>query len=158
MPLVTLTPGQLAFPAIQNPSADPNTLDDYEEGIWTPVLAFGGASTGITYGSPTNGRYTKIGRKVTVSGSLVLTSKGSATGAATITGLPFTSANDGITASAAIGFASGMSGITGGVLATVPPNGSRLNLHNAANGSGTSATNSNFSNSSQLYFSASFDV
>lgn len=156
--LVSLSPGQLAFPATQNPSANPNTLDDYEEGTWTPVLAFGGASTGITYGSPTLGRYTKIGRSVSISGTLVLTSKGTATGVATITGLPFTAANDGITASAAIGFASGMSGISGAVLATVPPNTSRLNLHNSANGAGTALTQSNFGNSAQLYFSATFDV
>ena len=30
-------------------TAAANTLDDYEEGTWTPVLSFGGGSTGITY-------------------------------------------------------------------------------------------------------------
>jgi hypothetical protein len=46
----TLTiPGQIAFPATQSASAGANTLDDYEEGDWTPVLTFGGGTTGITY-------------------------------------------------------------------------------------------------------------
>ena len=64
-------------------------LDDYEEGDWTPVIAFGGASTGITY-TARDGAYTKIGRQVTLTFMVELSSKGSSTGDATITGLPFT--------------------------------------------------------------------
>jgi hypothetical protein len=70
-------------------TAAANALDDYEEGTWTMGIAFGNGTTGITYnfGGAT---YTKIGRQVTVNGYVVLSSKGSSTGAATITGLPFT--------------------------------------------------------------------
>ncbi len=75
---MTSPAGQLAFPATQNPSANANTLDDYEEGIWTPALNFGGAATGITYAASTLGRYTKIGRLVTATANLILTSKGTA--------------------------------------------------------------------------------
>jgi hypothetical protein len=77
-------------------SADPSAagmtselLDDYEEGTFTPTLAFGGASTGITY-AVNSGSYTKIGRLVTGRFVIVLSSKGSATGGAMIEGLPFT--------------------------------------------------------------------
>jgi hypothetical protein len=51
----------VTFPATQTPSADPNTLDDYEEGTWTPTWS------GLTVlGTPTyTGRYIKIGRLVT---------------------------------------------------------------------------------------------
>ena len=63
-------------------------LDHYEEGSWTPVLKFGGGSTGITY-SARDGSYTRIGRQVTVNFMIEMTSKGSSTGTATITGLPF---------------------------------------------------------------------
>jgi hypothetical protein len=66
-----------------------NLLDDYEEGAWTPTLAFGGASTGITYTSR-DGHYIKIGKQVTLHGSIILSSKGSSTGAATVESLPFT--------------------------------------------------------------------
>jgi len=69
-----------------------NALDDYEEGNWTPVLDFGGGSTGITYGTQA-GRYTKIGRVVYFSFRIYLTSKGSSTGHAHISGFPFTVAN-----------------------------------------------------------------
>jgi hypothetical protein len=53
----------IAFPATQSASSDVNTLDDYEEGTWTPVFNAGGITgTSITY----SGTYTKIGRVVTV--------------------------------------------------------------------------------------------
>src|SRR5665647_161935 len=53
------TGGQIPFPATQNPSSDPNTLDDYEEGSWTPALKFGGNSVGITYSAGNQtGQYT----------------------------------------------------------------------------------------------------
>ncbi len=81
------------FPATEVPSADPNTLTDYQVNTWTPVLSFGGASVGITYGTQL-GRYTKVGRKVTLHGRIALSNKGSSTGAAMVTGLPFTVVNN----------------------------------------------------------------
>ena len=56
---------------------------------FTPVLNFGGATTGITYSLQT-GRYARVGNIVTFAINIVLTSKGTATGAATVTGLPLT--------------------------------------------------------------------
>ena len=70
-------------------------LNWYEEGTWTPTLLFGGASTGIAYNLRV-GRYTRTGNIVNYTLVVFLTSKGSATGAATITGLPFTKATDSI--------------------------------------------------------------
>jgi hypothetical protein len=64
-------------------------LSDYEEGTWTPGVSFGGGTTGITY-TAQDGRYTKIGRQVTVTANVTLSSKGSSTGDAALTGLPFT--------------------------------------------------------------------
>jgi hypothetical protein len=63
-------------------------LDWYEEGTWTPTLLFGGASTGVTY-SVQEGLYTRVGRQVTLTGRILLTSKGSSTGSVTVTGVPF---------------------------------------------------------------------
>jgi hypothetical protein len=73
-------------------TAAANALDDYEEGTWTMGVAFGGASVGVTTSANT-GTYTKIGRQVTVNGYIELTSKGSSTGNARITGLPFSIPN-----------------------------------------------------------------
>lgn len=85
--------GQLKFPATQSASSDANTLDDYEEGSFTPVLTFATpGNLAVTYSTQT-GFYTKVGRQVTVT-ILIITSAfthTTASGNATITGLPFTS-------------------------------------------------------------------
>lgn len=76
------------FPATQSPSADVNTLDDYEEGTWTPTDNSG---AGLTLSSVT-ATYTKIGKLVVA--TCRLTYPVTASGAnASITGLPFTVAN-----------------------------------------------------------------
>ena len=64
-------------------------LADYEEGTWTPVVQFGGASVAIT--GTFIGKYTKIGRQVFGYCQLQFTNKGSSSGAMSVTGLPFTS-------------------------------------------------------------------
>jgi hypothetical protein len=155
---VTLPVGQLAFPAVQNPSAGANTLDDYEEGTWTPALNFSGASVGITYGSATLGRYTKVGNLVAISGMLTLTSKGTSTGAAQITGLPFLSANDSIYSSCHMGYAGGMSSVVGALMGLIPPNAAKINLYHSNNGVGTGLNNTQFGNTSAIYFSASYQT
>jgi len=74
----------ITFPATQSASSNANTLDDYEEGTWTPSL--GGTTT---YNIQAGG-YTKIGRMVYITGALGITSLG--TGSTTIlSGLPFSS-------------------------------------------------------------------
>jgi hypothetical protein len=65
-------------------------LADYEEGTWTPAISIGGSTAGITY-STQAGKYTKIGRLVTVEAAIALTSKGVNTGAFVVAGMPFTS-------------------------------------------------------------------
>jgi hypothetical protein len=84
----------ITFPATQAASTNANTLDDYEEGTFTPVLNFAGSTAGITYDIQL-GRYTKVGNVVNVQIGLVLTSKGSAAGALQMAGLPFTAINPG---------------------------------------------------------------
>jgi hypothetical protein len=79
----------ITFPATAVPSADANTLDDYEEGSWTPTIQINSSSTGITYGTQV-GRYTKIGNVVTCWFYLSLTSKGSNSGPVNLLGIPFT--------------------------------------------------------------------
>lgn len=58
-------------------------------GTWIPDLQFGGAKVGITY-STQEGYYQKVGDWVSCVFRIVLTSKGTSTGAARIYGLPFT--------------------------------------------------------------------
>jgi hypothetical protein len=85
----------ITFPATQVPKSDANTLDDYEEGTWTPTLiSIGGTNpTGVTF-SVQLGRYTKIGNMVFISGAVTLSNKGTGgTGGLGISGLPFATAN-----------------------------------------------------------------
>jgi len=80
----------ITFPATQSASADANTLDDYEEGTWTPT--FGANSGSCTYSAQT-GSYTKIGRQVTVTFYLAINVSSSFVSDGNINGLPFTGAN-----------------------------------------------------------------
>jgi hypothetical protein len=82
---INLTSGQIMFPATQAASADANTLDDYEEGTWTPSI--GGTAT---YTLQT-GTYTKIGRHVHVFCDLRVNVIGTGS-TSVISGLPFTAA------------------------------------------------------------------
>ena len=82
----------ITFPATQSASTDANTLDDYEEGTWTPTLSFGGGTTGITY-SARAGYYRKVGGLVHCQCTMTLSNKGSSTGSAQISGVPFASVN-----------------------------------------------------------------
>ena len=81
-----LAAGQIAFPATAVPSADPNTLDDYEEGTWTPSL--GGDATYTAQ----SGLYTKIGNAVLISGRIAVNVIGTGN-TDHIINLPFTNNN-----------------------------------------------------------------
>jgi len=94
--ITTLSTNGIAFPATQSASADANTLDDYEEGTWTPVVsdAATGGNLATLASSSTSGVYTKIGNIVYWRFSVFLTSKASMTAGndVFIQGFPFTSA------------------------------------------------------------------
>ena len=77
----------VTFPATQVASSDANTLDDYEEGDWTPSSTSGTNLTSIVHLSA---KYTKVGRTVTLSGYFSATvTTGSTLTIATLDGLPF---------------------------------------------------------------------
>jgi hypothetical protein len=92
---LTLTTGSVIVASGQGIdfAATPNTgtselFNDYEEGTWTPTLTFGGGNTGLA--ATQLGLYTKIGRQVSFVLYVALSAKGSSSGGATITGLPYT--------------------------------------------------------------------
>jgi hypothetical protein len=68
----------ISFPATQSASSDANTLDDYEEGTWTPTVNGQNQPTAL---------YTKVGRLVTIAGDITLSFTGGAQ--STMGGFPF---------------------------------------------------------------------
>jgi hypothetical protein len=79
--------GQIQFPATQNPSSNANTLDDYEEGTFTPSLFASFGSISYTGYTTQNGNYIKIGRMVHCRFQIQVTKSGS--GNTGVSGLPF---------------------------------------------------------------------
>jgi len=80
--------GQIVFPATQNASANANTLDDYEEGTWTPTLAVNGFNNSRTFSSA-SGAYTKVGRLVTATCAIAMSGFCRPTSYVQVSGLPF---------------------------------------------------------------------
>ncbi len=154
---IAFSHGQLGFPAGANPSADPNTLDDYEEGTWTFDLTFSGLKVGITYDAGyTTGYYTKIGNVVTVSGYMILTSKGSSNGNTRLGGLPFACVdNTAAFAAAAISLASVT--FANQYYAFVEVNKSYITiLEVTEGGTETDITDANFANNSRIRIGATY--
>jgi hypothetical protein len=148
----------ITFPATQSASSDANTLDDYEEGTWTPELRFGGGTTGITYGSRA-AQYTKIGNTVTIWFWLILTSKGSSTGNVQIFGLPFTAGSQNyasanlayVTASNSYGNAGAPCNVIDASSTYIFPrynNGTNANAYN----------DTNFTNTTNYYMTATYQT
>ena len=85
---INLFGGQIAFPATEVPSTNPNIFSDYQTGTWTPVDSSG---AGLTV-TAVQATYGKIGNRVFA--GFTLTYPNTADGsAAIIGGFPFTSAN-----------------------------------------------------------------
>jgi hypothetical protein len=83
--------GQIKFPATQNASSDANTLDDYEEGTFTPTIS-GSTSAGAGSYDVQQGTYTKIGNLVTLNARMAWSAH-TGTGNLEFTNYPFTSIN-----------------------------------------------------------------
>jgi hypothetical protein len=94
----------ISFPATQSACADVNTLDDYEEGTWTPTL-LGGSTAGTTTHSAQDGFYTKIGRVVTINCYIQISAM-TGTGDLRLSGLPFT--NSSVARAASSGMVNGL--------------------------------------------------
>ena len=76
----------ISFPASQSASSDANTLDDYEEGSWSPTV--GGNAT---YNAQ-EGLYIKIGQLVFIFFDIGINILGTGS-TTTISGVPFTAGN-----------------------------------------------------------------
>jgi hypothetical protein len=78
----------ITFPATAVAATDPNTLDDYEEGTWTPVVE-GTTTAGTGTYSGRGGNYYRIGSATLIRGDVTWTAH-TGTGNLRISGFPFT--------------------------------------------------------------------
>lgn len=138
------------------------SLTTYVSGTWTPVLSFGGSSTGITYTTQL-GTYTKIGNRVFVQADIVLSSKGAQTGSAVIAGLPVAvatlNANFALTYSNVViqnGLTTFFSGISGVATPTTSAVGLFMCDPRASLLTGAPLTNVAMGNTSGLWFTGSY--
>ena len=124
-----------------------NALANYKEGTWTPVLTFGGGSTGIAYTTQT-GVYRRIGNILVFSFSIVLSNKGSSTGVVSISGLPNAGA-----ASTNQSFMVNLNNITYTQLPFLNNvSATTLQMYQPVSGSGaTQLQDTNFANNSSLF-------
>jgi hypothetical protein len=88
----TVTADGLKFPAAAVDSANANTLDDYEEGTWTPTLTFATPGNLVVAYSTQAGTYTKIGRVVVLNYQTITSTftHSTASGNFLLGALPFT--------------------------------------------------------------------
>lgn len=122
----------IAFPATQSASSNANTLDDYEEGTWTPNVG-GNATYTTQYGT-----YVKIGRTVYISARIVINTIG--TGSTTyIFGLPFAQSSIAESAFITCGYFSGLASSVLYVVGAIGNSGSQIEF-NYNNTSGTTFT------------------
>lgn len=144
--------GGIAFPATAVAVADPNTLDDYEEGAFTPTVNFSGAAIGLTYASQI-GKYLKIGNTVHFWISVTLSAKGTSPGQATIEGLPFADASGGDAPLIGNGGMAGMPAFAYGALSATT-----LYLRSQSASGFTALTDANFTNTSAIRIAGSYKI
>ena len=83
----------ITFPGTQSPSSDGNTLDDYEEGQWTPTN-----SSAAALSINNTATYIKIGKLVFINADINQLNQDS------VYGLPFTSASTGYPGVVSVGY------------------------------------------------------
>ena len=141
--------GGIAFPATAVAVADANTLDDYEEGTWTPIV--GGTATYTTQ----VGKYTKVGRLVTVSCEIEINVIGTGSTIA-ILGLPFTSVGDQI--AGAVGYWQSIATSVTSLNAIVSPGATNIALYSVTAAAATVSANAIFGNGARVMCCASYIV
>ena len=142
--------GQLAFSAAGTLTFTPPTA-------WTPAVSFGGGTTGITYGTRST-NYTRIGNMLFAYGYMELTSKGSSTGTALMTGLPVAAVGTAGLIIPVVLRITNLTGITGMIVGYVAPSGQVVNLQYLGTGTATTMTDAHFTNTTDIAIMAIYQV
>lgn len=126
-------------------------------GTFTPSLTFGGAATGMTFTSRT-GRWQRFANMIRVEGFILLSAKGSSTGAAVITSLPVAGEATSLNFQPATLRLNTMASISGYIQAFLSPSGTTIELEHLGTGSAAALTDANFNNTSNIVFSLWYEV
>jgi hypothetical protein len=147
----------ITFPATQVASAGANTLDDYEEGTFTPSLTFGSGS--VSYGVQ-EATYTKIGRLVNCTIAFEISSVASPSGNVGISGLPFSNGSgERFVSGASIGVIRSMVTSNAFIRAYVGSGGTTIVVaSNANNASASSLQGSEIQANTLFYLSVTFNT
>ncbi len=125
----------------------------FNEGTWTPTLSFGGGTVGLTY-TTRQGRYSRTGNFVTLWCYILLSSKGSSTGTAQITGIPFTASSNVTYYGGGLPYYGNTISITNAGCAVVGGS-ANISLYSLP---GNVWTNANFNNTTELVVSVIYEV
>jgi hypothetical protein len=125
------------------------------DGTFIPQLEFGGASVGMT--SSSNASFTKRGNKLFFNISITLTAKGSSTGSATITGLPFSAISTPTHYPLSI-YNHNMASISGQIIPAVQGTLNYVSLYQESSSSTVSLDNTNFTDTSRISVQGYIDI
>lgn len=137
-----------------------NVLNAYEDrdGAFTPGVAFGGGTTGVTYTAQRAG-YDRVGKKISFELYIALSSKGSSTGALTITGLPYTAKNESGNQPAVSIMCDGLNaGVVGSLQGHVQSNSTTIMIYEFAAGAVTQLVDTKIANTSTFRISGSYEI
>lgn len=126
------TNGQIVFPSTQNASTNVNTLDDYKEGTFNPVVT---ATAGTITSYTSSGSYVKVGKLVCFSFVATITNNGTGSGMVKIT-LPLTTGQ----VAAGVARENALNGYTNQIYASSGSTYALINRDNTYSG----ATNASF--------------
>jgi len=146
----------ITFPSTQVASSDANTLDDYEEGTWTPAFSFTTTNGSLTYDS-VYGRYTKIGNIVNATLYLGVLSKGTASGDCRIT-LPFTSSSTTANYQCSSCWIGSATGTSGSYMVYTAPNEALARFQYSNTGAQSNLTSSNVQNATGFMVNITYQV
>jgi hypothetical protein len=122
---------------------------------WTPGVSFGGNSVGVTY-SNQQGYYQVVGREVRCYFVMTLTSKGTSTGAAKITGLPFLPMSGVGLSGVGPTYCTGLTSIVGPLITSVAGGTQTTNLFMGSSTGIVGVADTNFTNTTTIGGSFSY--
>ena len=163
VPKMTLDPDGVLYPVggiNLGGTAAANLLDDYEEGVFSPIYIGSSVSGSQTY-TVQAGFYEKIGRLVNFRIRLIINAKGTIAGNISIGGLPFASAGTASSYGQAFASNAAQLAITAGTSITgfVDLSATTVNLKVWSATTGTAdITDANLTNTSQIFISGNYFV